>query len=57
MDDNRLAKIAKNGKHSQVSKMLVRKSDINITGEQAHWIKSMSCILSYEKRKKERRTT
>jgi len=57
MNDNRLAKMAKNGKHSQVSKMLVRKSDINITGEQAHWRKSMSRILSYEKRKKERRTT
>jgi len=45
IDDNRLAKIAKNRK-SNISrppgtafKTLVRKLNINITAEQAHWMK------------------
>jgi hypothetical protein len=45
MDDNRFAKVSKTKKINTlkatwtVSKTLVRKLDINITGEQARWIK------------------
>jgi hypothetical protein len=41
MDENRLAKVAKNGKHHQASsemtsKILMPESDINVTGGQAN---------------------
>jgi hypothetical protein len=53
MDDNRFAKIAKSGKPNilkSVCKTLVRKLDINVAGEQAHWMKYM--FLQEEKHKK-----
>jgi len=41
INDNRLAKIARNGKPNMLKAPIPwrRKLDINITGEQAHWIK------------------
>jgi len=52
-DDNWLAKIAKKRKTKQLENhtgALVRKSDVDITEEQAHWIKYRT--WSYKKKKK-----
>jgi hypothetical protein len=53
MDDNRLANIAKNGKPNTwtASRSLVRKLDMNITGEQAHWIKCRTRSCRKKKKK------
>jgi len=52
MSDNELAKLAKVGKanSSKPTWTLVRKMDVNITGEQAYWIKYRT--WSHKKKKK-----
>jgi len=58
INDNWLAKIAKNGKPSiskalwTASKTLVRKLDLDITEEQACWIKCRTRSYKTKKRKK-----